>query len=107
MIEGEVTESDVKAFAAGVTLDDGYETKPGKLTILESAPQSEIELVITEGKFHQVNDGHATACDEGLIDGQRPVHGECEVLQQPGELAEVIDCEVITLLIEVDPGLLQ
>ncbi|KMK91404.1 pseudouridine synthase [Rossellomorea marisflavi] len=53
-IEGEVTESDVKAFAAGVTLDDGYETKPGKLTILESAPQSEIELVITEGKFHQV-----------------------------------------------------
>ncbi|UKS64375.1 pseudouridine synthase [Rossellomorea marisflavi] len=53
-IEGKVTESDVKAFAAGVTLDDGYETKPGKLTILESAPQSEIELVITEGKFHQV-----------------------------------------------------
>ncbi|VXB09026.1 16S rRNA pseudouridylate 516 synthase [Bacillus sp. 349Y] len=53
-IDGEVTEPDVKAFAAGVTLDDGYETKPGKLTILESAPQSEIELVITEGKFHQV-----------------------------------------------------
>jgi 16S rRNA pseudouridine516 synthase len=53
-IDGEVTESDVKAFANGVTLDDGYETKPGKLTILESAPQSEIELVITEGKFHQV-----------------------------------------------------
>jgi 16S rRNA pseudouridine516 synthase len=53
-IDGEVTESDVKAFATGVTLDDGYETKPGKLTILESAPQSEIELVITEGKFHQV-----------------------------------------------------
>ncbi|MDR4935874.1 pseudouridine synthase [Rossellomorea marisflavi] len=53
-IDGEVTESDVKAFANGVTLDDGYETKPGKLIILESAPQSEIELVITEGKFHQV-----------------------------------------------------
>lgn len=54
LIEGQVTDADVAAFAKGVTLDDGYETKPGKLTILESAPESVIELVITEGKFHQV-----------------------------------------------------
>ncbi|MFC4355868.1 pseudouridine synthase [Chryseomicrobium palamuruense] len=53
-IEGQVTDADVAAFAKGVTLDDGYETKPGKLTILESASESVIELVITEGKFHQV-----------------------------------------------------
>lgn len=53
-IEGQVTEEDVAAFAQGVTLEDGYETKPGQLTILESAPTSLIELVITEGKFHQV-----------------------------------------------------
>jgi 16S rRNA pseudouridine516 synthase len=54
VIEGEVTEQDIKAFAAGVTLDDGYETKPGELHILKSGFRSDIELTITEGKFHQV-----------------------------------------------------
>ncbi|WP_242144183.1 MULTISPECIES: pseudouridine synthase [unclassified Bacillus cereus group] len=53
-IEGVVTEKDVEDFAKGVILDDGYETKPGELTILNSDDISEIELVITEGKFHQV-----------------------------------------------------
>ncbi len=43
-IDGEVTEADVEAFKDGVTLDDGYETKPGNLNDLKSAPHSEIEL---------------------------------------------------------------
>jgi 16S rRNA pseudouridine516 synthase len=54
VIDGEVTEDDVEAFAEGVTLDDGYETKPGELKIVKSGIRSDIELTITEGKFHQV-----------------------------------------------------
>jgi 16S rRNA pseudouridine516 synthase len=54
VIDGEVTEEDITAFSRGVTLDDGYETKPGELTILKSGIRSDIELTITEGKFHQV-----------------------------------------------------
>jgi 16S rRNA pseudouridine516 synthase len=54
VIDEEVTDEDVKAFAEGVTLDDGYETKPGELRILKSGLRSDIELTITEGKFHQV-----------------------------------------------------
>ena len=53
-IEGRVTEEDIKAFEAGVTLDDGYETMPAQLKIIEGGEQSEIELTIHEGKFHQV-----------------------------------------------------
>ena len=53
-IDGIVTEEDVVAFAKGVEIGEGYLTKPGELHILESAPQSKIELIITEGKFHQV-----------------------------------------------------
>ena len=53
-IEGIVTEEDIKAFAKGVTLDDGYETMPAELIILKSDEISEIELTIHEGKFHQV-----------------------------------------------------
>lgn len=53
-IEGIVTEEDTERFSEGVILEDGYETKPGLLHILKSADISEIELTITEGKFHQV-----------------------------------------------------
>lgn len=56
-IDGLVTEDDIEAFKHGVTLDDGYTTKPAELVILtanEADKQSEIELTITEGKFHQV-----------------------------------------------------
>ncbi|OCA92205.1 pseudouridine synthase [Pseudobacillus wudalianchiensis] len=54
VIDGEVTDADREAFRKGVTLDDGYVTKPGELTILKSGLRSDIELTITEGKFHQV-----------------------------------------------------
>ena len=53
-IDGVVTEADIEAFAQGVELEDGYKTKPGELVILKSGEQSEIELMIQEGKFHQV-----------------------------------------------------
>ena len=53
-IDGVVTEEDIEAFKQGVTLDDGYHTKPGELKILASGAHSEIELMIQEGKFHQV-----------------------------------------------------
>ncbi|MCA1038746.1 rRNA pseudouridine synthase [Bacillus infantis] len=54
VIDQEVTEEDVIAFRKGVILDDGYATKPGELNILKSGERSDIELTITEGKFHQV-----------------------------------------------------
>lgn len=53
-IEGEVTEETIDKFHHGVTLDDGYVTKPAILHILEAGPVSEIEVTITEGKFHQI-----------------------------------------------------
>ena len=54
VIDSEVTADDIVAFKKGVILDDGYETKPGELEILKSGITSDIELTITEGKFHQV-----------------------------------------------------
>lgn len=53
-IDGAVTEDDIQAFQQGVTLDDGYETLPAELVILEAGPESQIEITIVEGKFHQV-----------------------------------------------------
>ncbi|GIN73080.1 pseudouridine synthase [Bacillus sp. J14TS2] len=54
VVKGLVSEDDKHAFQQGVILDDGYETKPGFLEILKAGERSDIELTITEGKFHQV-----------------------------------------------------
>ncbi|OWR27226.1 16S rRNA pseudouridine(516) synthase [Saccharibacillus sp. O23] len=59
VVLGAVDESDGQAFAAGVTLDDGYKTMPAELEIvrnyvLDDESRSDIRLTIMEGKFHQV-----------------------------------------------------
>lgn len=53
-IDGEVTIEDVKAFQQGVDIGEEKLTRPAKLRVLKSGTQSEIELTICEGKFHQV-----------------------------------------------------
>ncbi|MGL4697944.1 pseudouridine synthase [Enterococcus larvae] len=56
-IAGIVTEEDIEQFAFGLTLRSGEAVKPGQLVIDavdEAAEESEIRLVIQEGKFHQV-----------------------------------------------------
>ncbi len=54
-ISGEVTKEDVANFAAGMDIGEKKDTLPARLTILSCEDgMSEIELTITEGKFHQV-----------------------------------------------------
>lgn len=53
-IKGQVTEDDIRKFAGGICLDDGYLCQPAQLTILQSGTRSEIRLTLHEGKFHQV-----------------------------------------------------
>lgn len=50
-----VTSEDVEAFEAGIVFHGAIRCQPAKLTILHSEPgNSEVELTIKEGKFHQV-----------------------------------------------------
>lgn len=56
-IHGIVTEEDVQNFSAGIRLKDDFLCKSASLTILkisEEKGESNISLVIQEGKFHQV-----------------------------------------------------
>ncbi|MFU0788446.1 MAG: rRNA pseudouridine synthase [Virgibacillus proomii] len=53
-VKGVVTEEDCNYFARGVRLNDGYITKPALLRIIQQGDVSEVEIVISEGKFHQV-----------------------------------------------------
>jgi 16S rRNA pseudouridine516 synthase len=53
-IEGRVDQSDIQAFEEGIILDDGYETLPAQLKVLVQGEISQVEIVIYEGKFHQI-----------------------------------------------------
>ncbi len=54
LVDGIVGEKEIELFKDGVILDDGYKTLPAELTITSSGMRPEIELVLHEGKFHQV-----------------------------------------------------
>ncbi len=46
-----VTEGDVLALEQGVTLEDGYETKPSKVQLSSDRAGT---IILTEGKYHQI-----------------------------------------------------
>lgn len=60
VVSGAVTDEDVQAFADGLILPDGLECLPAKLEILRAGATSEVEVVIQEGKFHQIKRMFAT-----------------------------------------------
>ncbi len=62
MVEGELTEKDIEAFAAGMDLGD-FTAQPAKLKILGP---SLAEVTVSEGKFHQVKRMFAAAGHEVL-----------------------------------------
>lgn len=53
-VAGEITKSDIHIFEKGVDIGEEKLTKPAVLEIISSGEVSEINLTITEGKFHQV-----------------------------------------------------
>ena len=53
-VAGRLTEEDCRAFASGMTLDDGLACMPAGLEILSAGDESEAYVTLREGKFHQV-----------------------------------------------------
>ncbi len=95
LIEGNVSDEDVKAFNQGVMLDDGYKTLPAKLVILKSGDRSEIEITICEGKFHQVK-RMFEAQGKKVIYLRRIIMGNLELDEslKEGESRELTETEV-------------
>ena len=53
-VAGRLTEEDCRAFAEGMTLEDGLVCMPAGLEILSAGEESEAHVTLREGKFHQV-----------------------------------------------------
>lgn len=98
VVDGIVTESDVEAFRQGIILNDGYRTMPGELTILRSGTESEVELTIYEGKYHQVK-RMFEAVSKRVLYLKRIAMGPLRLdeLLRPGEYRELTEEEIIKL----------
>lgn len=53
-VRGKVTREDIHKFAEGIEIGEKKPTSPGMLKILSNGEFSEVEVIIHEGKFHQV-----------------------------------------------------
>lgn len=98
-VEGAVTEADVRMFAEGVTLEDGYHTLPARLDILSSGPRSRVEVTIVEGKYHQVRRMFA-AVGKHVAFLQRirmGLLGLDDAIRKPGMYRELTEAEILAL----------
>lgn len=71
-VDGIITEKDVEHFEAGIELKD-FTCQPAKLTILEVNEEQQtslVEIIISEGKFHQVK-RMVQACGKKVTDLER------------------------------------
>lgn len=98
-VDGYVTTEDIERFAEGLTLDDGYQTKAAKLRILAAGDSSEIEIDITEGKYHQVKRMFA-AVDKKVTYLKRLKMGELTLDPdlKKGQYRELTEEEVTSIL---------
>ena len=94
LVEGELEEKDVEAFAAGMDLGD-FTAQPAKLTILRP---SLAEVIIAEGKFHQVKRMFAAVGHE-VLELHRCAFGPLELdpALQEGQWRELTEEEVKAL----------
>jgi 16S rRNA pseudouridine516 synthase len=53
-VSGPIGPEEVESFRKGIILDDGYQTRPAKLDLVDNGVESEVIVVIEEGKYHQI-----------------------------------------------------
>lgn len=97
-IDGIVTQEDVTAFKEGLTLDDGYQAKPGYLEVLKLDEENQLSLIkvtITEGKFHQVKRMFQAVGKEVLTLKRMAMGGlELDPSLEPGTYRELTSQEI-------------
>lgn len=54
LVEGQMSQDDVKAFEQGIDIGDDTPTRPAGLRIMQAAEQSLVRITLTEGRYHQV-----------------------------------------------------
>ena len=98
LIKGVVTTEDVVAFKEGLDIGEEKLTMPADLHVLKSGEISEIEVILQEGKFHQVK-RMFQAVDKEVVYLKRLSMGTLELDKklQPGEYRHLTKEEIVLL----------
>jgi 16S rRNA pseudouridine516 synthase len=101
ILDGNCGEAEQAIFQEGVGLEDGFLCRPAKLEIPDPQHSTEVQVVIVEGKFHQIKRMFA-AVGKTVIYLKRLSMGSLELDEklQPGQYRELTDGEIGELLQE-------
>lgn len=94
-----ITEKQMAQFAEGVVLKDGYRCLPAEMKILEEGGQPVVEIVLREGKYHQIKRMIA-AVGGHVLRLKRVQIGELklDVNLPEGQVREILHKELCTFL---------
>lgn len=98
-INGAIGPEELEQLQTGIELDDGYRTKPAMARVLRAGDTYDVELVIYEGKFHQVKRMFAAVGRKVLYLKRTAIGGlKLDSSLKPGEVRELTEAEVAILM---------
>ena len=94
-LEKTLTEEDISAFAAGITLSDGYECLPAAVKLVG---QAVAEVKICEGKYHQIKRMFAVRGNR-VVELKRVKMGglSLDIALEPGKMRELTQDELLKI----------
>lgn len=104
LLEGTFPPRMEERFAQGCVLEDGYRCLPARITLLEQGENALVEIVLREGKYHQIK-RMAAACGSRVLELTRIRLGRLDLDPdlKPGECREILHKELQEILTTSTP----
>lgn len=99
VLDGKITQSQIEMFENGIVLEDGYKCLPAKIKVLKDDIHPLIEIVICEGKYHQIK-RMAIAIGRKVIELKRVKIGTLKMYSdlKEGECVEILHKDLIKIM---------
>ena len=104
LLAGKFTPAMAQQFENGCVLKDGYQCLPAQIKLLDQGENALVEIVLREGKYHQIR-RMAAACGSRVLElkrirlGNLPLDPDLE----PGECREILHKELHKILTTSTP----
>lgn len=104
LLAGQFTSEMAEQFKNGCVLKDGYQCLPAQIKLLEQGENALVEIVLREGKYHQIR-RMAAACGSRVLELKRIRLGglPLDAGLQPGECREILHKELLKILTTSTP----
>lgn len=104
LLAGSFTTAMAEQFEKGCVLKDGYQCLPARIKLLEQRENAMVEIVLREGKYHQIR-RMAAACGSRVLELKRIRLGGLflDPGLKPGECREILHKELLKILTTSTP----